>query len=86
MKKILGGQNATFDLSINYNPDTVIIAFGTNDYYLYHSVELVVGAAKDYLSLVLVPHLRKFYADSFLHPDDNGFGLYAENFIKYLTK
>lgn len=137
----IGGASyykSTFDMDIAYDPDTIIVAFGTNDYYLYHSVELVVGAAKEYLSLVkerygdkrivvitpiwradmdeeplkdnflpirdgiekvakdleleavdgfkLVPHLRKFYADNFLHPDDNGFGLYAENLIKELKK
>ena len=136
----IGGASyhkSTFDMDIDYDPDTVIVAFGTNDYYFYHGVELVIEAAKDYLSLVkeryrdkrivvitpiwradmdeeplkgnflpirdgiekvakdlqlevvdgfkLVPHLRKFFADSFLHPDDNGFGLYAENLIKYLS-
>ena len=36
--------------------------------------------------LKLVPPLDDFYADRYLHPNDLGFGLYAENLIKELIK
>ena len=36
--------------------------------------------------LKLVPPISDFYADQYLHPNDLGFGLYAENLIKELVK
>lgn len=35
--------------------------------------------------LKLVPPIADFYADRYLHPNDLGFGMYAENLIKELT-
>ena len=29
--------------------------------------------------MTLVPHLPEFFSDKFLHPNDLGFGIYAEN-------
>lgn len=34
----------------------------------------------------LLPHIEEFFADGYLHPNDNGFSLYAANLIKALTK
>ena len=34
----------------------------------------------------LVPHLPEFFADKFLHPNDLGFGIYAENLYKKISK
>ena len=36
--------------------------------------------------LILVPPLKSLFADGFLHPNDNGFSLYAENLIKEVQK
>lgn len=36
--------------------------------------------------LALFPHDAKFTADGGLHPDDNGFGIYAENLIREILK
>ena len=36
--------------------------------------------------LKLVPPLPSLFADGFLHPNDNGFSLYAENLIKEVQK
>lgn len=33
----------------------------------------------------LVPHMEKFFSDKFLHPNDLGFALYAQNMIKALS-
>lgn len=130
-------HKSTFDTDIKYEPDTVIVALGTNDYFSYHDVGLVIDASREYLSLVkqrysdrrivvitpiwradkdeeslankfmpirkgiekealnlglevvdgfkMVPHIGKFFADGFLHPNDMGFGIYADNLIQYLT-
>ena len=34
----------------------------------------------------LLPHLPEFFADQILHPNDQGFSLYAENLYKKITK
>ena len=34
----------------------------------------------------LIPHLYAFFADQILHPNDQGFSLYAENLYKKITK
>ncbi len=34
----------------------------------------------------LVPHMPEFYADEYLHPNDQGFTLYAQNLIRELQK
>ena len=36
--------------------------------------------------LTLVPPLPEFFQDEYLHPNDNGFSLYAENLIKKIQK
>ena len=126
----------SFDTS-DFDPDTVIIAYGTNDAcrsdYDYMKAKTVgfldlvkkaygekkvvvlspIWRAKNDGSfmgedferkrdmveaeaeargfyvvngLKLVPPLDDFYADRYLHPNDLGFGLYAENLIKELVK
>lgn len=42
------------------------------------SCELVNGMS-------LVPHIPEMYEDKSVHPNDNGFGIYAENLIKALN-
>ena len=126
----------SFD-AIDFDPDTVILAYGTNDACKFDYAvmkEKTVG----YLDLVkehygdknvivispiwrardtgavmgedfenkrkmvedeaqkrgfyvvqglkLVPPIADFYADKYLHPNDLGFGLYAENLIKEIEK
>ena len=34
----------------------------------------------------LSPHISDFFADQILHPNDLGFGFYAENLLKALKK
>ena len=34
----------------------------------------------------LVPHLPEFFEDEYLHPNDQGFSLYAENLYKQISK
>lgn len=36
--------------------------------------------------LTLVPHSEEFFKDRFIHPNDLGFGIYAENLIKEILK
>ena len=36
--------------------------------------------------MTLGPHITEFFRDAHLHPNDLGFGLYAENLIKALNK
>lgn len=125
-----------FDTS-DFDPDTVILAFGTNDAMrsdfdtMYKNtaefLDLVKEAYGDKKVIVispiwraredgsvigadfeskramveaegkrrgffvisglkLVPPIADFYADKYLHPNDLGFGLYAENLIKELVK
>lgn len=126
----------SFD-AIDFDPDTVILAYGTNDacrsdYETMKSktvgfMDLVKNAYGDKKVVVLspiwrakndgsvmgadfeakremveneagergffvidglklVPPVADFYADQYLHPNDLGFGLYAENLIKELVK
>lgn len=130
---------STFD-KIDYDPDTVIIAYGTNDWGRYgRNPETIIGHAAGYLDLIkkeytdkkvfvispiwrcdsatgepmpplfdecrkmiekeaekrgfiavdglsMVPPVRKFFADGYLHPNDLGFSLYAESLLKVLNK
>ena len=125
----------TFDTP-NFDPDTVIIAYGTNDAYRFKEYSEMEKRVIGYLDLVkaaygnkrvvvispiwradnaknvcdtefkrkremvefeakkrgfevvhgleLVPPIDEFFADRYLHPNDLGFGLYAENLIKKL--
>ena len=126
----------TFD-KIDFQPDTVIIAYGTNDARRF-DYQTMQRKTSDYLDLIkdaygdkkvvvlspiwrgtengssmgedfsrkrcmvedearkrgffvieglnLVPPRSEFYADKYLHPNDLGFGVYAENLIKILNK
>ncbi len=122
---------------INYDPDTVFVSYGTNDYGHYKTYDELRTHAAAHLGLIaeeyagkkifvispiwrdlaaekkmgsfagcrqviaeeaeklglihinglkLVPPLNAFYQDRNLHPDDNGFSLYAENLILEVQK
>ena len=126
----------TFD-SIDFDPDVVFVAYGTNDfghYKTYAELEAHADAhlsliAKEYANkkrfyispiwrdkrdgksmgtfegcreiltklaadkgftvidgLMLVPPVPELFMDEYLHPNDNGFSLYAENLISVLQK
>ena len=129
-------HESTFD-EIPFDADTVIIAYGTNDFSRSKSIDELYGHADKFLAQVkdyyagkrlvalspiwraddqdrvcgsfkqacdavkkaaeengfevidgmkLVPHITEFFKDAHLHPNDLGFGLYAENLIKALIK
>jgi len=129
-------HESTFD-EIPFDADTVIIAYGTNDFSRSKSIDEIYGHADKFLAQVkdyyagkrlvalspiwraddqdracgsfkqacdavknaaekngfevidgmkLVPHITEFFKDAHLHPNDLGFGLYAENLIKELNK
>lgn len=127
----------TFD-KIDFDPDTVIIAYGTNDAMRFKVFEDMEKRVVGYLDLIkkeygskrvvvispiwrgnaemkpmgaefdkkrkmiereaeargfevvdgltLVPPRPELFADTYLHPNDLGFGVYAENLIKYLDR
>ncbi len=127
----------TFDKP-DFDPDIVIIAYGTNDAMRFKVFENMEQRVKGYLDLVkeaygdkrvivispiwragaemkpmgaefdkkrkmvereavargfevisgldLVPPRPEFFADTYLHPNDLGFGVYAENLIKFIDK
>ena len=121
----------TFD-SIDFDPDIVSVAYGTNDFGHYKTLDELRSHANAHFSLIaneykskklffispiwrdhregkamgsfeecravvieeaerlgfihidgltLVPPLPVFYQDEYLHPNDNGFSVYAENLI-----
>ena len=123
--------------SLGYDPDTVLVAYGTNDFGRYKTYEEFRGHAKAHLTLIaeeyqgkqifvlspiwrdkregksmgtfeccraivaeeaealglihidglaLVPPIPEFFGDAYLHPNDEGFALYAENLIIELEK
>lgn len=129
-------HESTFD-TIDFDPDTVIVAYGTNDFNRYKTYDEFRGHVKAHLDLIaneyadkkifvlspiwrkdlqerpmgsfegarqivideanalglihidglkLVPPMAEFFADAHLHPDDQGFALYAENLIKEMLK
>ncbi|MBQ9692883.1 MAG: SGNH/GDSL hydrolase family protein [Clostridia bacterium] len=129
-------HESTFD-EIPFDADTVIVAYGTNDFSRSKSIDEIYGHADKFLAQVkdyyagkrlvalspiwraddqdracgsfkqacdavknaaekngfevidgmkLVPHITEFFKDAHLHPNDLGFGLYAENLIKELNK
>ncbi|MBE6607897.1 MAG: SGNH/GDSL hydrolase family protein [Ruminococcaceae bacterium] len=131
-------HESTFD-KLDFDPDIVVIAYGTNDVGRYATVEEMQDHARKFLDLIkaeyegrkakvvilspihrldltgvwqekylaccaavkneadahkfifidgheLVPANKSFFASDGLHPNDLGFGLYAENLIKKLTK
>ena len=117
---------------IDYNPDVVLVAYGTNDFGYYktyeefrsHAAAHLALIAKEYANkqifvlspiwrdkrdgkrmgtfedcraivaeeaerlglihidgLTLVPPIPEFFGDEYLHPNDEGFALYADNLI-----
>lgn len=123
--------------SIPYDPDTVLVAYGTNDFGHFRSYDEFRGHVSAHLRLIakeyagkqifvlspiwrdkrdgkrmgtfegcraivaekaekldlihidglkLVPPLPEFFGDGYLHPNDEGFSLYAENLIIELEK
>ena len=126
----------TFE-KVDFDPDTVILAYGTNDWGRYREDEVFKSHVCGYLDLVkgayegkkifvispiwrcdsktgepmparfnerrifieneakargffaisglsMVPPIRDFYADGYLHPNDLGFAIYAQNLIKFI--
>jgi hypothetical protein len=132
-------HDTTFDVP-NFEPNTVIVALGTNDFDHFKSKDEMVYHADAYLKnvaqaygktaklfyispiwrgdlakreravgtfdecrktlaeiavshgfthidgLTLVPHSPEFFWDKFIHPNNVGFGIYAENLIKEILK
>lgn len=131
-------HESTFD-KLDYDPDVVIIAYGTNDSGWYPTVEQMQDHAHKFLELIkkeyegrntkivllspiwrlevtgerwqrylgccqavkeeaekygfyfvngheLVPRHISFFADAGLHPNEQGFSVYAENLIAKLVK
>ena len=127
------------DAALSFDPDTVIVAYGTNDWALQPNREAFLSAAERffvrikelygekklvYISPIfrvdvddsvsafgsfekavndlkelalkegfflvdgfrLTPHIKDFFADLYLHPNDLGFGFYAENLLKELER
>ena len=122
---------------IDYDPDTVLVAYGTNDFGHFKTYDEFRGHAAANLALIaneykgkqifvlspiwrdkregksmgtfegcraivaeeakklglmhidglaLVPPIPEFFGDAYLHPNDEGFALYAENLIIELEK
>lgn len=122
---------------IDYDPDVVLVAYGTNDFGHYKTYDEFRGHVAAHLALIaeeyagkkifvlspiwrgkrdgksmgtfegcraivdqeaealdlihidglsLVPPMPEFFFDEYLHPNDNGFSLYAENLIMALEK
>lgn len=122
---------------LDFDPDAVIIAYGTNDFSHCSSLDEVYDNAFGYIKKMtefynnskifvispiwrsdeitnikplgtfaecretvmraarqlpvklidgytLTPHIADFYADGYLHPNSDGFGVYAENLIKVM--
>lgn len=121
---------------VDFDPDVIFIAYGTNDYTLCPSLAVLEGNASAYFDRIkelyphkpiyyisplwrgdgnlvrdagtlddcrkvlikqcevhgfnhidgytLVPHSPAYFSDGYLHPNDLGFSLYAENLIKLL--
>ena len=126
---------STFDKP-DFDPEVVILAYGTNDWGRYPDADKMKEQVVGYLDLVneaygdktvfvlspiwrakndgevmgplfdarrkmieneakargfiavdglsLVPPLPQFFADTYLHPNDLGFGVFAENLIKVI--
>lgn len=122
---------------IDFDPDVVVVAYGTNDFGHYKSYDELRFHCEAHLSLIakeykekkifvisplwrggvqekamgsfagcrsviietvaklglthidgltLVPPQPELFADGYLHPNDNGFSLYAENLIRSMEK
>lgn len=129
-------EESSYD-HIPYDPDTVIVAYGTNDFNKRACSDQLDHHARGFLSklkaqyadkrliaitpiwrgdhdkprqigtfeqvidivrcaaldngfevvdgMTLTPHMSVFFKDEYLHPNDVGFGIYAENLIKYIN-
>ena len=66
-----------------------VTAFGSPAYTVHDTIAEAVEGIPN-LTLIrgwnLVPHLPEFFADGYLHPDDAGFAIYAENLYRELQK
>ena len=128
-------HETVFD-TVDFDPDTVIVALGTNDFSKFKTTDEMRAHVSAYLSLVaseyadkklfvispiwradqektmgsfldarevvireteklglrhidglsLVPPMEEFMKDGYLHPNDLGFSLYAENLIAQMIK
>ena len=131
-------HETTFDPEIPYDPDIVIVAYGTNDFGRYKTLDELrqhvggfldgvkgrygdkqvfcispiwrgddakpktMGMFSECLDVIkdeiakhefihidgytLTPHDPWFYSDGYLHPNATGFGIYAINLVKELSK
>lgn len=120
----------------DFNPDIVFVAYGTNDYTCFRSMEELRGGCARYLDKIkalygdkkvfcispiwradgknrlatgthaecrktiiqeiekrgfihidgykVFPHMTEYFEDSYLHPNDHGFAIYAGNLIRIL--
>lgn len=120
----------------DFDPDIVFVAYGTNDYARFSSMEELRSRCAGYLDKIkalygdkkvfcispiwradgkirlatgtheecrqtiireiekrgfthidgykIFPHMTEYFHDSFLHPNDHGFAIYASNLIKFL--
>lgn len=131
------------DAELPFDPDLVLVAYGTNDWAIQPNHETFITAAETFFKTIkgiypdkklvyispiwrgdyqrpfgnqdthvgafdesvkalqslakenglfvvdgipLTPHISDFFADQILHPNDLGFGFYAENLLKALKK
>ncbi len=141
LNQAIGGGDfyaPTVDMQLGYEPDAVFIAFGTNDWSHFPTLEILKMRCSDYLDAIkkkysgkkifgltplwradentgramgsfeqccslikneltahgitvidgynLMPHNPKFFFDEYLHPNELGFTLYAQNLIKEIRK
>ena len=147
LNQAVGGEifdTKILDESLSFDPDLVMVAYGTNDWAIQPDYETFITAAEVFLGkikeiypdkklvyispiwrgdfqkpfgtqeetpvgdfytsvqalaslakemgffvvdgLPLTPHISDFFADQILHPNDLGFGFYAENLLKALKE
>jgi lysophospholipase L1-like esterase len=146
LDQAVGGEifdEKILDEELPFDPDLVIVAYGTNDWALQPNKETFLLAAEKFFKKIkeiypdkklvyispiwrgdyqkpfgtqdtnvgafdesvaalqslakenglfvvdgisLTPHISDFFADQILHPNDLGFGFYAENLLKALKK
>ena len=131
-------HESTFDNNLEYDPDIVCIAYGTNDWEFNENEESLRKHVSEYLDKItekygnkkifgispiwradtkhgkamgsfeeccnivkdeikkhnmilvegeyMVPHMPEFYDDGFLHPNDIGFGIYAQNLMTEISR
>lgn len=147
LNQAVGGEifdTKILDESLSFDPDLVMVAYGTNDWAIQPDYETFITAAEVFLGkikeiypdkklvyispiwrgdfqkpfgtqeetpvgdfyasvmalktlakqmgffvvdgLPLTPHIPDFFADQILHPNDLGFGFYAENLLQVLRE